>query len=71
MPAYRKQALSLSCTHAGTHTNTAKTDNVNTHTINTHSLGEVGQVLSNLGDERECACGAVVRVLLHQVEERR
>lgn len=34
------------------------------------SLGEVGQVLRDLGDERECARRAVVGVLLHQVEER-
>lgn len=34
------------------------------------SLGEVGQVLGDLGDERECARRAVVRVLLHEVEER-
>lgn len=36
-----------------------------------HSLGEVGQVLGDLGDEGEGAGGAVVRVLLQQVEERR
>lgn len=35
-----------------------------------HSLGEVGQVLGDLGDEGEGAGGAVVRVLLQQVEER-
>lgn len=34
------------------------------------SLGEVGQVLRDLGDERERARRAVVGVLLHQVEER-
>lgn len=36
-----------------------------------NSLGEVGQVLRDLGDERERARRAVVGVLLHQVEERR
>lgn len=36
-----------------------------------NSLGEVGQVLRDLSDERESARRAVVRVLLHQVEERR
>lgn len=35
-----------------------------------HSLGEVGEVLRDLGDEGECACCAVVRILLHEVEER-
>lgn len=34
-----------------------------------HSLGEVGQVLGHLGDEGEGAGGAVVGVLLQQVEE--
>ena len=35
-----------------------------------HSLGKVGQVLGDFGDEGECAGGAVVGVLLQQVEER-
>lgn len=35
-----------------------------------HSLGEVGQVLGDFGDEGERAGGAVVGVLLQQVEER-
>lgn len=35
-----------------------------------HSLGEVGQVLGDLGDEGEGAGGAVIGVLLQQVEER-
>lgn len=35
-----------------------------------HSLGKVGQVLGDFGDEGECASGAVVGVLLKQVEER-
>lgn len=34
-----------------------------------HSLGEVGQVLGNLGDEGEGAGRAVIGVLLQQVEE--
>lgn len=35
-----------------------------------NSLCEVGQVLRDFGDERECPSGAVVRVLLRQVKER-
>lgn len=35
-----------------------------------HSLGEVGEVLSDLGDEGERACRAVVGIFLHEVEER-
>lgn len=35
-----------------------------------HSLGKVGQVLGDFGDEREGASCAVVRILLKQVEER-
>lgn len=35
-----------------------------------HSLGKVGQVLGDFGDEREGASRAVIRVLLKQVEER-
>lgn len=34
-----------------------------------HSLGKVGQVLGDFGDEGECAGGAVVGVLLQQIEE--
>lgn len=34
-----------------------------------HSLGEVGQILGNLGDEGEGAGSAVIGVLLQQVEE--
>lgn len=34
-----------------------------------HSLGKVGQVLGDFGDEREGASRAVIRVLLKQVEE--
>lgn len=33
------------------------------------SLGEVGEVLGDLGNERQSACSAVVRVLLQQAEE--
>lgn len=36
-----------------------------------HSLGEVGEVLRDLGNEGERARCAVVRILLHEVEERR
>lgn len=35
-----------------------------------HSLGEVGQVLCDFGDECERACCAVVWILLHQIEQR-
>lgn len=34
-----------------------------------HSLGKVGQVLGDFGDEGECAGGAVIGVLLQQIEE--
>lgn len=36
-----------------------------------HSLGEVGEVLRDLGDEGERARCAVVRIFLHEVEKRR
>lgn len=36
-----------------------------------YSLGEVGEVLDDFSDERERARRAVVRIFLHQVEERR
>lgn len=35
-----------------------------------HSLGEVGEVLDDLGDECQCPGCAVIRILLHQIEER-
>lgn len=34
-----------------------------------HSLGKVGQVLGDLGDEREGTGSSVIGVLLQQVEE--
>lgn len=34
------------------------------------SLGEVGEVLRDFGDESERACRAVVGILLHEAEER-
>lgn len=36
-----------------------------------HSLGEVREVLRDLGDEGERARRAVVRIFLHEVKERR
>lgn len=36
-----------------------------------HSLGEVGEVLDDLGDKCECARRAVVGVFLREAEERR
>lgn len=55
---------------AHTHTHSYTRNRKHTHT-HTHLLGEVGEVLCDLGDEREGSRSAVVWVLLHQVEKRR